>query len=405
MPGRSVSQIWQHAPHIYAPAAYRRSCRYEFFLPDPLTQVSPSLPAKVSGVVSEAELAIRTLNEAARPALMPLSRLLLRTEAIASSRIEGIQLSAGELARAEARTEAGTGAGPTAREVLANIGAMELALQETAVVDEFTVDQILAVHRRLMEGSEAPHTAGRLRSHQNWIGGNDSHPCGADFVPPPPEAVAPLLADLCQAINATVLPPVVQAALVHAQFETIHPFDHGNGRTGRTLFHVVLRRRGLAAACVPPISVVLAGARERYINGLIRFRGDDVADWIEYVAAATADAARLAQAYVVAVQALGARWRAHLTASGGAPRAGAAAWAIMEVLPAHPMITAPACASATGRAKAAIYQGIRELEQAGVLRPLSTGKRHQSWEVSGLLDLLAGLESGEFPSVPGEDAA
>jgi Fic family protein len=397
MPGRLIAQVWQHAPHIHAPARYKRACRYEAFLPDLLANIAPSLPGEVGGVVSEAELAIRALNDAARPALRPLARLLLRTEAIASSRIEGMQLGARELARAEARMESGGKVGPTARDVLANMSAMEVAIQEAALAAPFTVDRILAVHRRLLEGSDTPRIAGHLRTQQNWIGGNDYNPCGADFVPPPPEEVVPLLADLCQAVNADVLSPLVQAALIHAQFETIHPFDDGNGRTGRALIHVVLRRRGLAPAYVPPISVVLARGRGRYISGLASFRGDQVTDWVEYFAAATAEAARLAHAYVRAVEALVVRWRDQLAASPAAPRAGAAAWAIIDVLPAHPMITAPVAAAVTGRAKAAIYQGIKGLEQAHVLRPLSTGKRHQSWEASGLFDLLMALESGELP--------
>jgi Fic family protein len=254
-----------------------------------------------------------------------------------------------------------------------------------------------------MAASEVPRLAGRLRTQQNWIGGNDYNPCGAEFVPPPPEQVEPLLGELCAAVNADVLPPLVQAALVHAQFETIHPFDDGNGRTGRALIHVVLRRRGLAPSYVPPISVIMAGARARYISGLTRFRGDQVTDWIEYFAGACASAARLAQAYLRAVHALSARWRAQLAASAGAPRADAAAWALIEALPAHPVISAAIAATATDRAKAAVYEALKALEGAQILIPMSTGKRNQLWEASGLLALLEGLESGTLPAVPTAD--
>lgn len=297
--------------------------------------------------------------------------------------------------------ETGGQVGPTAREVLANISAMEVAVTEAAGAAPFAVDDILTIHRRLMEGSERPQIAGRLRTEQNWIGGNDYNPCGADFVPPPPREVEALLRDLCGAMNTDVLAPLVQAALVHAQFETIHPFDDGNGRTGRALIHVVLRRRGLAPSYVPPISVVLARGRANYIRGLTSFRGDDVTHWIEYFAAAATEAARLAKAYVDAVQAHTAQWKAQLAASPDAPRADAAAWAMIEVLPAHPMITAPVAAAATGRAKAAIYQALKQLEGAEILLPLSAGKRNQSWEVAGLLELLTALESGELPGEGG----
>jgi Fic family protein len=357
-----------------------------------------SLEARVAGVVSEAEAAIRGLNDTARPGLAPLARLLLRTESIASSKVEGMQLDVRELARAEARLEVGGKAGGTAVEVLANIDAMDLAVHEAAAVERFSVNEIVAIHRRLIEHAPNARIAGQIRTRQNWIGGNDYNPCGADFVPPPPEYVAALLADLCHAVNDDLLPPLVQAALVHAQFETIHPFEDGNGRTGRALIHAVLRRRGVAPTYVPPISVRLATARDHYIAGLIGFRADRVGEWIEQFATTAADAAHLATAYLRAVVELGAWWRAQLTASATAPRADAAAWAVLEVLPAHPIISAPVAAAATGRSKPSIYQALRELQGVGVLAPLSESPRNLSWEAVGLLDLLAGLEAGQLPA-------
>ncbi len=396
MPGRYVALVWPHNPTADAPARYRRACRYDAFIPVRLTELSLTLEAITAGVVSDAEAAIRGLNDAARPALAPLARLLLRTESIASSKIEGVQAGVRELARAEARLDAGGKASPTALEVLANIDAMELAVSKATATDRFTVAQIVAIHRRLMERTiNAARIAGRIRATQNWIGGNNYNPCGADFVPPPPQDVAGLLADVCDAINDDRLPPVVQAALVHAQFETIHPFADGNGRSGRALIHIVLRRRKVAPAYVPPISVVLAADRDRYIAGLTRFRGDRVADWVEHFAAAAGTAARLAQAYLREVEALRATWRAKLAARTGPPRADAAAWAVIDVLPGHPVITAPVAAAVTGRSKPSIYEALEQLQVGGVLRPLSASRRNRSWEAVGLLDLLAGLEAGQ----------
>ena len=308
-----------------------------------------------------------------------------------------MQLGVRELARAEARAESGITPSASARDVLANIDAMVLAVDDAAEARQFGKKDILAIHRTLLEHTPQKRIAGRLRSSQNWIGGNDYNPCGADFVPAPPGDIEALLVDLCRAINDDTLPPLVQAALVHAQFETIHPFDDGNGRTGRALVHVVFRRRGLAPHFVPPVSVVFAGARERYIAGLIVFRGVGVADWVEQFAAATVKAARLARAYVRVVGNLQERWRSQLRAEKGALRADAAAWAIIELLPAHPMISAPVAGAVTGRAKSRIYEAVDQLVQAGVLLPLSEGKRNRWWEAAGLLDLVARLESGQLP--------
>lgn len=393
MPGRSISTIWQSNPVIYAPARYKRACRYESFIPDQLGTLDLHLPAEVAGLVSEAEAAIRGLNTSWQPALAPLARLLLRTEAIASSKVEGLQMDTRDLARAEARMEAGGRKTNTALEILSNIAAMETAITEAAAVPRFGEEQILGIHRRLMQHDATHKIDGRFRTDQNWIGGNDYNPCGADFVPPPVDELPSLVNDLCEAVNGEVLSPVVQAALVHAQFETIHPFDDGNGRTGRALIHVILRRRGVSPDYVSPISVVLAAARHRYIAGLTSFRGDGVIDWIEHFAAAAAQSAHLARRYLDEVEILMATWREKLGATA-APRADAAAWAIIALLPAHPVIAAPVAITATGRSRGPVYEAMKQLEDADVLIPLSQTARNRSWEAAGLLDLLAAFEDG-----------
>jgi Fic family protein len=393
MPGHLVDRTWKHDPRIDAPTTYKRACKYAAFVPDALGALELSLDATVTGLVSEAESAVRQLNVEGGAALAPLARLLLRTESIASSKVEGMQLGVRELARAEAKSESGISMGSAASEILANIDAMVLAVEDAAEVERFSETEILAIHRRLLERAPHMHIAGRFRGAQNWIGGNDYNPCGADFVPPPPEEMNRLLDDLCATFNDETLSPLVQAALIHAQFETIHPFDDGNGRTGRALIHVVFRRRGLAPRFVPPISVVFAGAKDRYIAGLAAFRGDGVSEWLKQFAAATITAARLARAYLEAVRALQEKWRDQLHGDGRRPRADAVAWAIIDMLPAHPMISAPVVAAITQRAKGRVYEGIAQLVAAGVLVPLSAGKRNRWWEAAGLLDLVAMLEA------------
>jgi Fic family protein len=399
MRGRLVRGVWKYDPTLYAPPRYRRACRYEAFIPDPLMGLDFSLDARTAAAVSDAEGAIRTLNGVAHPALAPLARLLLRTESIASSKVEGMQMGVRELARAEARIETGQKAGNQALEILANIDSMDLAIREAAEIERMSLREILAIHRRLMERAANAHTAGRVRTTQNWIGGNDYNPCDADFVPSPPEHIDPLVGDLCAAIDDDSLPPLVQAALVHAQFETIHPFDDGNGRTGRALIHVVFRRRGLAPSYLPPISVVLASQRDAYIAGLTDYRSGDLSSWIEHFAAAATRSAALATTYLAAVGRLMDHWREQLAAAE-APRADAAAWALIDVLPAHPVITSPVAVAATDRAKSAVHQAIAQLESAGVLVPLSESARNRAWEAVGLLDLIGDLEAGK-PLKPG----
>jgi Fic family protein len=396
MPGSLLDRTWHSDPTLDAPAKYRRACSYSAFVPDLLQAIPLRLDATLSGLISEAEYALGKLNAEGGATLGPLARLLLRTESIASSKVEGMQLGVRELARAEAKSESGILPGATAVEVLANIDAMVLAVDEAASTKVFDVAQIQAIHRRLLEPTAQRRIAGQFRTQQNWIGGNDFTPCGADFVPPPPENVERLLHDLCEFINDDTLAPLLQAALAHAQFETIHPFDDGNGRTGRALVQVVLRRRGLVPHYLPPISVIFAGDRTRYIDGLMGFRGPDVSAWLDQFATATLQATALARAYVDAVRSLQTRWREQLDASPDAPRADATAWLLIEQLPAHPMISAPVATALTGRAKVRVYEAIEQLVAAGVLLPLTNGKRNRWWEASGLLDLIGRVEAGEL---------
>lgn len=394
MRGQYIHQIWQADPTIYAPPRYRRSCEYDAFIPEPVAGVNVVLPGEVAGVVSDAEKAIADLNRAAGPELMPLARLLLRTESIASSKVEGMQLDARSLARAEANQETGRKVGSGAAEILANIDAMQLSIERAADLEEAHLADFLDIHRVLLERAPNSQIAGRFRTSQNWIGGNDYNPCGATFVPPPPGDVDRLLNDLCEFVNDVALPPLVQAAIAHAQFETIHPFEDGNGRTGRALVQVVLRRRGLAPAFVPPISVVLARDKDRYLKGLTLFREDRLADWIELFAAATAEAAMLAAHYAIRVGDLQDEWRERLR-QHSKPRADAAAWSLISVLPAHPIITVPVAVAAAGRTKPAVANAIEQMEAAGILTRLSTSARNRAWEADGLLDLIVGLEAGD----------
>ena len=393
MRGTYVRKTWAHNPALYAPRRYRRACSYDAFIPEPVHQLEIRIPGDLAAAISDAETGISGLNAGPAGHLAPLARLLLRTESIASSKVEGLQVNARSLARAEVNQETGRSIGPQAAEVLASIDAMELAVERAADTRAIDVADLRDIHRALLNRVE-PKIAGSVRVVQNWIGGNDYNPCGAAFVPPPPELLDGLLADLCAFCNEDALSPLVQAAIAHAQFETMHPFADGNGRTGRALVQVLLRRTGLAPSYVPPISVMLARHKDTYIRGLTLFREGDLEGWLAIFADAAGSAAQLAQHYVRLVTELQERWRGLLRAMASPPRADAAAWAIIELLPAHPVITTSIAIAATGRTRPAIVNAVQQLLDAGVLLPLSESGKNKAWEAGGLLELIVGLEEG-----------
>jgi Fic family protein len=305
-----------------------------------------------------------------------------------------MQVDARSLARAEASGDVGRRVSTTALEIIANIDAMQLAIETATDNETVELDHFIEIHAELMRRAPNSIIAGRIRLDQNWIGGNNYNPCGADFVPPPPNDVLPLLADLSQFCSDDRVPPLVQAALAHAQFETIHPFEDGNGRTGRALVQVILRRRRLAPNFVPPISVILASHRESYINGLTAYREGRLDEWLELFAVSAARAARHARQYLTRVEELQERWRVVLRATGPI-RVDAAVWRLIDELPALPVVTSATAVARTDRSKPVVNRAIDQLAEVGIIAPVTQSQRYRAWEVPELLELLVGLENGD----------
>jgi Fic family protein len=395
MGGTYEDRIWAYDPTVPGPMRYRRACAYQVFIPDPVESLELTLDGELAGLIAEAEAGIAALNMTYGRPLAPLARLLLRTESIASSRVEGMQADARSLARGEVAHDTGRLIGSEVAEILANIDAMQFAIETAAVAARIERQHLLGTHQVLLARA-LPERAGKTRTSQGWIGGNPYNPCDAAYVPPPEDRIDDLLVDLCRFCTEDRFSPLVQAAIAHAQFETIHPFDDGNGRTARALVQVLLRRRGIAPAFIPPISVVLAAQKERYITGLVAYRDDNLGGWLEMFAVAAARSARLAERYLGRVADLQESWRAQLREAYDL-RSDAAAWGLIDVLPGYPIVTVAVAVAAMGssgirRARSAVQVAIGQLEDAGVLHPVSISKRNRSWEADGLLDLVSALE-------------
>jgi Fic family protein len=385
---RYESLTWPADPTVPGGRSERRSFRYQAFVPDLIAALQLSIPSNVAASVSAAERAIDALNRdpPRLASLEVLARRLLRSEAVASSRIEGLVLSQRRLARAEVEEDASRD--ETARSVLGNVTAMEEAVKLGASARPLRLRDILAVHRTLMLQTTTPQIAGKIRTGQNWIGGNAFNPGRAVFVPPPPARVPPLMDDLVVFMNRADLSPVVQVAIAHAQFETIHPFADGNGRVGRALIHVVLRRRGLAPRYVPPVSLVLAADARSYVTGLMAFRDRRPGDWIDLFAWAIGRAAEKASDLAARLAELQRAWRER----SGKPRRHSSVEALIVALPAHPIVTVATGRELLGRSKQAVNQAIAALAGCGVLRPLTLARRNRAWEARELFDLVDEVE-------------
>jgi len=387
------------AAGIGVPRRDRAAGRYEVYVPDLLVGRSFALDGDVAADVADATSGITRLDLAATALTNTesLARLLLRAESVASSHIEGLKVSAQRLLRADvARAEGAAVSDERAGEVLANVDAMAYAVHD--VGGPVTVDRIVEAHRRLLVHANNARFAGVIRTEQNWIGGSDFNPLRAAFVPPPPEMVPDLLEDLAAFCNGDRLPAVAQAAIAHAQFETIHPFADGNGRIGRALIYMVLGRRGLVTRVPPPVSLVLATHARDYVRGLdsTRYVGSPSAAvataamnrWIAFFAAACTRAVADAESFENRVQELQRDWRVRI----GDVRADSSIRALLARLPEMPVLTVSAAASAVGRTFPAVNRAIDALVEAKILTPVNAGQRNRVFEARELIDAFTALE-------------
>jgi Fic family protein len=384
----------------------RRGGRYRAYVPDPLTGLPLAIDRDLAAALAGAERSIRRLTSGPGAGdLDGLSRFLMRSEAIASSMIEGIAPSPQQVALAElAQDERVRGLSDQARLVANNVMVLREAAQGLAAAQEVTVDDVVMLHAALLP--DEMHRG--LRRVQNWVGGSSWHPLDAQFVPPPHEMVTGLMSDLVDYLNGASHSPLVQAALVHAQFETIHPFTDGNGRVGRALIHTVLARRGLTSGAVLPVSMVLATLREAYVTGLTSFRFEGAAtssagvvgmsSWLRVFVDAAEVAVGQAGRLIREVAELRSEWEArlaeHRSAAGvrEAPRADSATARLLARLPEAPLTTARAAQRLLGVSFPSARSALEELSEAGIVHRKPVERNTTGYVAVEVFDLLTHAE-------------
>jgi Fic family protein len=392
--GTFISRIALPDPSAYGGRAARKGGRYNAFRPPEIATYVFELSDSAARDVEVGTQALKHLQDLElAPGLHSLAETLLRSESVASSRIEGLDMTHARLARArygDGRED------KNAREVIANIDAMHKAIDLGASSEVLGLEAIRDIHRALIRNETLggrPY-AGVIREEQNWIGGNGYNPIGAIFVPPPEEHVRPLLNDLERFIARDDLEPLVQAAIAHGQFETIHPFLDGNGRVGRALVYAILRRRGLLGEYVPPISLVLDAAPRSYTSSLAAYQrrrssSEHPADLIVQTFSQAAEIAS-GEAEVLRddVEALRGRWREQLKGL----RSDAAAWKLLDELPGRPVVSAPSVGKLLEISPPAANRALQQLQEQGILKPLNERKWGRSWEARELLTLVEAFE-------------
>ncbi len=332
-----------------------------------------------------AERALHSLR--GRQALEPLAAILLRSEGLASSQIEGEVASTRRVFEAE--FAAGDVSDRQAQRIVNPIRVMSEVIADAG--QGMTPQHLDRWHALLFERTSVAFEPGQVRTRQNWIGTRPDTPVGADFVPPPPELVADALDDLARFVDRVDVTPLTQAALAHAQFETIHPYPDGNGRIGRALVYRSWAYRGLTATINPPISRILLESRHAYIDGLTAYREGKVGDWLDFFF-------EVVQAAVSYTHSLGRRLEG-LTESWMDRLAGthedALARRLVADLSEHPVLSAGAVATRHQVTERGARAALDDLVDRGVLtfRPLRKARRgrptkvYEATELFSLIDL------------------
>ncbi len=352
-------------------------------LPPMIRDLHPSVP---SATVAELEAALReisVLDNSRGAALESLGPLLLRTESVASSKIEHISASVNDYARALH----GSRANASAVSMVGATRALHAMIGEVGRTGRIELSTLTSAHGALMAGDPYETRPGRLRDTQNWIGGSDHSPRGALYVPPPPETVPAYMDDLVAFANRDDLPVLVQAALAHAQFESIHPFTDGNGRIGRALINTILRRRRATTRVVVPLASALVAHRDRYFDLLDAYRAGDPGAIIGSFARASSVAAVESWRSADHLVEVPDRWREMV----GRVRAGSAVAKLLAVLPSRPILSVEGAGDAIDASNSSVYAAVERLHGAGVLRPLTGRTRNQVWGAGLILDELEDL--------------
>ena len=386
-----IERAWQPADTADLSRRDRAPGRYAAYVPDLLGERLPALGAAAQQAAGDALAVLARADERIGRRGRFLSHLLIRSESISSSWIEGNRITPKKLAIAELLQQGSR----VALDVVGNVRATEEAIDDLGDRSRpITTKHIVALQQAI-----EPRLPAGLRDRQNWVGGPGWSPLRAEFVPPPEWEVPRLVADLAEFLSRTSGNAVTRAAIAHAQFETIHPFIDGNGRTGRALIHAVLRRADAVRNTLIPISTVFAGDVDSYIDGLTGYRADPprLDDWVLGFAQATETAAGSAVRLSEDVASLDDELHEQLVAyrleqdlSPARPRRDAVLLRILDSLASEPVLTAASVVDRFEVSPAAAHRALTQLADAGILGRTKDQKgRLICWTSDRHLDLVA----------------
>ena len=340
---------------------------YDASVPATIANLDPSVDGELAAEVDDASSALVRFDSELGSLSLPFAAILLRSESASSSQIE--QLSSGARAIAEAALgERETGNGAL---IVSNVRALQTALDLAESMDSAG---IIAMQHALLN-DHAPHVTGKFRDEQVWIGGSAAGPHRADFVAPHHDRVPAAIDDLLDFVHREDIPVLTQVAIAHAQFETIHPFPDGNGRTGRALVQAMMRQKGLTANVTVPVSAGLLHDVDTYYSALTSYRSGDMRPIVSAFATASFGAIANGRVLVAAIVALREQWNDRLAGL----RVDAAARRVATLALEQPVLNQRVVSERLGVPANTAYRAFEALESRGVLRAANSAKRNRIW--------------------------
>ncbi len=340
-----------------------------------IARLDLQLSTETLALADEASAEIARFDAEFGADIAPYAPLLLRSESAASSKIENLTASA----KAIALAELGDPTKHNAAIIVANTRAMQAAL---ALAGNLNEQAILDMHQVLI-GMSHPEWVGHWRDEQVWIGGSNYGPHDAMFVPPRHERVPEAITDLVAFMRRDNIPALVQATIAHAQFETIHPFPDGNGRTGRTLIHSLLRAKRLTRTVTVPVSAGLLTDTDAYFASLTAYREGEPTTIVELIADASFRAIDNSRTLATDLATIRAGWHERITV-----RRGASAHRLADLLVPQPVVDSPLVQRELEVAATNANTAIEHLEDKGILAKVSGNYRNRKWASTEVLDAL-----------------
>lgn len=367
----------------FIPKSRRRKIlpTYDAAIPASIATLPVEVSASLAQHLASVEASVARFDQAQATREYSLPALLLRSESSSSSQIERLTSSVRNVALAELSDKAPD----NALLIAGNVVAMREALEQAGKID---VASICAIHDALMRDT---NEALGLRNEQVWIGGTPYSPHGASFVPPHADRVQECLEDVISFATRNDMSGVVKAAIFHAQFETIHPFKDGNGRTGRALLHRVLANDGLLIHAMLPISAGLLHDVDRYMGALDAYHEGFIEPIIECMVDALELAIAIGSRIALDVDEVLREWE-----STNEDRRSSASHRLPGILVEQPVVNVAYVASALDMTDRAARSLIDVACNRGILVKMGNAKRGAFYQAPALIAILE-----EASSLPG----